>query len=350
MADVINVDWLNENTFRNYPLVDGASRVAASGAVLPNGLLADLSISVPLGSLDPSRAFIRRVYGFSAGVVITLGDIASPSTDLATATVFTADHVRGKNYPLAGVPGTVLDGANGRITIGLPEAVAQCSMGLFDFAANPEATRLVVSCIRPLLTGIRGIVVRGADGSVSTIYEGTLTLKAGENVALDYDPSDKSVTVSSTVLVTPADLAESGSGCDESLEGLKTPILTINGIKPDDKGNFTLTGRDSTVFEPISGGTGSTLSGLTAHDAAASPCCGCTQLAELRDNLQNMEDMRTQLLTAAEQIQARIANLSAIILNAGLNPPSSPAEDAKPDCWWWLPIGPGGYGAVVPCQ
>ena len=90
--------------------------------------------------------------------------------------------------------------------------------------------------------------------------------------------------------------------------------------------------------------------GISIRDTSTQPCCGCTQLDEIKQSVQDVEDSRAQMLMVAEQLRARIANLTAILLNAGLNPPSSPSESAEPDCWWWLPVGPGGYGSVVvPC-
>ena len=241
MAESFNVEWLNENAHRNYPLVDGASRIAGSGAVLPYGLLVDLSIQVPLGSLEPSRAFIRRVYGFSAGVVVTIGDISEPSQDLAVATLFTATHSRWKSYPIVGTPGSALAGAAGRVTIGLPEAVAQCSMALFDFSGNPEATRLVVSAVRPLLSGVTGITVAGGRSS-SVVHGGAVTLRAGPGVTLGYDKDSGVLTISSNVTVTPSVAAAAGYRCSADKGEDRGCIRTINGIPPDENGDFRIDG------------------------------------------------------------------------------------------------------------
>lgn len=343
--EAINVNWLNENAYRNYPLVDGASRVAASGAVLPNGLLADLSLPVPLGTLAPSDAFIRRVYGFSAGVVITIADVNDASTDLATATVFIADHARNKSYPIVGIPGTVLAGVIGRVSIGLPEAVAQCAGGLFDFAGAPGNTRIVISAVRPLLRGVAGIEVQSADGTVLGALGGTITLKAGDNVTLEVDPVSKAVTVASAVIVSQQDVADAGCGCDASLESDAGAIKTINGVQPDAAGNLTISGLLCVQINPSTSGTGVEIS-----DSCTTPCCGCDQLGQLQSDLQQVENTRSQLSQVAEQLQARISNLSNVVSSAGLNPPSTPPTSVSPSCWWWLPSGPGGYGgSIVPC-
>jgi len=344
MAEAVNVDWLNENSYRNYPLVDGASRVAASGAVLPTGLIVDLSLPVPLGTLAPSNAFIRKVYGFSAGVVITIGDTSDPSEDLATATVFTADHARNKSYPLTGIPGTKLNGVTGRIAIGLPEAVAQCSLGLFDYEGAPQNTQLAISCIRPLLQGVNGVVVRQADGSLSPVLGGSITLVPGDNVSLEVDPGSKSILISSSVQVTTQEVADAGCGCDEENENDLGCIKTINGVPPDAAGNLLLQGLSCVELTTLSSGNG-----ILISDKCTEPCCGCDQLAQLQTALQAIENYRSQLAQAADQLEARISNLTAVVLNAGLNPPSTPPVTVNPACWWWLPVGGGGYGVIVPC-
>lgn len=344
MVEAVNVDWLNENSYRSYPVVDGASRVAASGAVLPTGLVVDLSLPVPLGTLEPSNAFIRKVYGFSAGVVITIGDTTAPGEDLATATVFTADHARNKSYPLTGIPGTKLNGVTGRIAIGLPEAVAQCSLGLFDFSGAPQNTQLVVSCIRPLLQGVHGVVVRQADGSLSPVLGGSITLIPGDNVTLEVDPVTNSIRISASIQVTPQQVTNAGCGCDTGLEDDLGCIKTINGVQPDAAGNLVIQGLDCVQLTPSSGGNG-----LVLSDACTEPCCGCDQLDQLQAALQAIENYRSQLGQAADQLEARISNLTTVVLNAGLNPPSTPPAIVAPACWWWLPISGTGYGVIVPC-
>jgi hypothetical protein len=342
MADVVNIDWLNENAYRNYPLVDGASRLSGGGAVLPRGLFTDLTLPVPLGTLDPARAFIRKVYGFSAGVVITIGNSADPTRDYATATFFTADATRNKSYPLVGIPGTPLEGVTGRITAGLPEAVAQCSMGFYDFSAQPANTALVVSCIRPLLQGVKGVVVQGANGVVSPVLGGVITFVEGPGVTLTADPSTGKVTIAAAVTVTPDELIAAGCGCDQAIAPTATPITSINGVRPDSAGNFTLQPTNGIQLNPIA-------NGLQIVDGNTVPCCDCSQLQQLLASLQEIENAKGSMQQVADQLQARVSNLANVVAAAGLNPPSTPPAAVDPACWWWLPIGFDGGGAVVPC-
>lgn len=341
--DIVGIDWLNENAYRNYPLVDGASRIAAGGLELPNGLIADLSLPVPLGvagTIAPQNGFIRSVHGFALGVVITIGDTANPGVDLATATVLTATAALGKSYPLAGLPGTALEGVVGRLAIGLPEAVAQCSMGSFDFSAAPDNARLVLSCIRPLLSGVRGIVVVNAQGVASAVLGGVVELKAGANVQLSADGN--TVKIASQVTVTPSQVTDAGCGCDAVVQPPGIPIKTVNGVPPDAAGNFRLVPTGTIELNPIA-------YGLVISDKDTTPCCGCEQLAQLQSALSQLDVSRGELQQSTDQLQARLSNLGAVVANGGLNPPSTPPSTVDPACWWWLPIGFGGGGAIVPC-
>jgi len=44
---VVFADWMNSNELRNYPLHDSATKQGASGALMPDGLIADLNIMLP---------------------------------------------------------------------------------------------------------------------------------------------------------------------------------------------------------------------------------------------------------------------------------------------------------------
>ena len=44
---IVFSDWMNSNEVRNYPLHDQATKQAASGAILPDGIIADLNIMLP---------------------------------------------------------------------------------------------------------------------------------------------------------------------------------------------------------------------------------------------------------------------------------------------------------------
>lgn len=323
----INVDWLNQNALRNYPLIDGASRVASSGAELPNALIVDLNVPVPLGSVEPGDLFVQRVYGFHAGVVITLASAKNPGVSLMTATVFIDQHELFKSYPMVG--SSALEGATGRITIGSLEALAGASLSLYDFTTVPDNTRLVVSATRPLLRGIQGIRVAGQD-----IVSGVVTFAAGSNVSLgtasNLDGTNTLYISAQTGSATTTTTDEE-CGCASTQEPDLPPIRSINGVFPDANGNFSLSALDCTELRAVS-------NGIVINDRCTEPCCGCEQLESIRDGLQAVENTYNALQEAAEQLRSRLDNLSHGLANASLNPPSS--AEASSVQWWYIPVTP----------
>jgi len=335
--DLFAADWLNANALRNYPITDGASRVDGTGAVLPLGLIVDLSFPVPMGTVEPQNFFIRTVKGFSSGVLITLGDVTSPGTDLASAVVFLSSHTRNASYAITGAVGTSVFGATGRITIGAMEDLAACATRTYDFSANPQATSVVVSAIRPLLRGVSKVVVRNADGTLAELT-GAIMLESGANMALSV--SGSTVVFNSDLQVLSTDVDDT-CGCTADTEDDRGCIKTINGIAPNANGDFTISSVACIDITSIAGG-------LQLKDTCSQPCCGCDQLKELTAAAQAIRDEKEALLERLEQLRTRIDNLAHAQVNAALNPPSDTAPEDTQQTWWYLPIGPGGGGSVVP--
>lgn len=325
---ILNIDWLNENGLRNYPIVDGASRESAAGAKLPNGLLVDLSMPVPVGTLEPDQAFIQRVAGFTTGVVITVADRSAPSTILASATVFLSSHQRYDSYPLVGQGS--LAGSIGRVTVGDPKSVLEASGSDYDFSSAPDNSRLVTSVIRPLLRGLSSLVVESSDGVRSDSIKGNVVLRAGSNLSISVDETTNEITLSSGLLDPETTEDDCGCNPDESDDNC---IRTINGVAPDSDGNFTIEGLECT--EITSSGAG-----LVIDDSCTDPCCGCEQLETIYQSLQAVLDESVRLSEVSEQLRGRLDNLQNTMSNAALNPPDAADESGEISgtIWWyqWL--------------
>jgi hypothetical protein len=55
MANLVNLDFLNLNSLRNYPIHEGLSRVSTDNAfTLPNDLLVDCQLAA---SYDPTKRY-----------------------------------------------------------------------------------------------------------------------------------------------------------------------------------------------------------------------------------------------------------------------------------------------------
>lgn len=335
-SPVLNSNWLNQNLLRNYPFEDEASRVDAGGQQLPNGLIADISLPVPIGTLDPADVFVQQVVGFATGVAISLADRNAPATTIASTTVFTSSHERLDSYTLTG-QGALL-GIIGRITLGDPKALLEISKASYDFRTAAANSRLVISCVRPYLQGVTGIQVTDSDTGETTTLTGIVGIEAGDNMVFGISPNE---LVLNSGLLDPGTDEDDDCGCGSGDEtGTGSPIYSINGIEPDENGDFGIEGVDCTGVNPVT-------NGIEIVDTCSTPCCGCDQVDILYQAVQAVENEVGRLQEVEEQLRGRIDNMQTTLLNGQLNPPGGADEaEGGGGTVWFLPVGPGGYGGV----
>ncbi len=284
-AGTWNVEWLDQNSQRSYPLSEEATLMDVTGTFqLPDDLIVDLVWPVHAAApVDPDKFHLSRVGVFGQGVTIT---IAYDGTDIGVVTVG-AGHERNDSYSMPGV-GDFSDSV-GKITIGeLGNTIN--SMGAYDF--DLVGGRLVPTVIRPDLRGVTGFVlVNGEDES--ELITGDVYFMAGNNcriTAINNPSGNPQIRID----------AISGEGlndnCDcANLPKNATPISAINGITPDANGNLTLLGSDCLQLQSMA-------NGIRLVDTCSEACCGCDELKPIVDVLQQME----QQLTTLEQLAARL--------------------------------------------
>lgn len=334
-SPVLNIDWLNQNVLRNYPIVDGASRVSSEGHTLPNGMIADISIPVPIGTVEPGNLFIKQIVGFSTGLAISFADRTAPGVTLASTTVFLADHQLYDSYTLVGA-GALL-GTIGRITLGEPLELLKASKLTYTFSPAPDNTRLAVVVTRPYIRGVTAIRVVDSSTAESFDLVDVVEIVQGDNMVLEVESGK--LILNSSLLDPGDDTDDCGCTDPDDQEGTGRPIMTINNIEPDENGNFGVLGQDCTG---IDAGTHA----LTIVDTCSEPCCDCDQLDVLYQGLQAVETESGRLQEVQEQLRGRLDNMQTVMLNSQLNPPGGAREATEGGTVWFLPSGPGGYGGV----
>ena len=302
MPAVRHVDWLNENAYRRYPLVDGAE------AGIPNGLLVDMALPVPQDLVAPDRVFLHSVTGFGQGVAIAFGIVDNPGAIVASCTVFLSEHELNKSYSLVG--STAVSGSLGRLTIGTFDALQQAAGGTWDFSSDPEQALIMPSAIRPALRGITGFTVMSQGETLGTV-SGAVQLVAGNNIS--FSVSGNVVVVHSSLTVQESEL-EDDCGCGGQSEPQRPPIRSINGILPDSNGNFVITGSELTEITEGAGG-------LQIDDRSSDPCCECDQVNILYEALQAVENELGQLLSSNAYLRSQIGTMTGVINNAAINQP-----------------------------
>lgn len=320
VGKIWNVNWLNANAQRNYPLHDASSGWDTSGSFrLPTDFLVDLNFPAHMLTtgdvlLDLNNFCVRNVTVFAEGASITLAYYDATSdqyTDIAERTVLASAHTVNKSYYLEGLDaaGAPFFDSIGKITIGIFDTILQ-SGGSFTF--DLAGGCLLPTVIRPALQTLRGIQFSNADGDVSDLLQGDVILEAGMNV--QFDINGNIVTIHST---PDSDFVEP-CACDTAPQG--PPIRTINGIQPDETGNFQLEAVDCIRITPIS-------NGLRLDDTCAQPCCGCSELEAIQTQVETLATQLNNLDSYANRVHGFIQQLQNVVLasNISRNPDCPPA-------------------------
>ena len=148
MPNGIFPEWLNANAGRAFPLSENASRLDVTGHVkLPDTLIVAAQISM-VADYASGIFYVSKVGGFPDRVLLTVAflDAAGASRDIATLTVFAAEHTANDTYAFtgAGSDSTLL----GSLTIGDLSETQHTVAGLADFDAGStpfEVSALFIS-------------------------------------------------------------------------------------------------------------------------------------------------------------------------------------------------------------
>lgn len=301
-----NLEWLNHNSQRHYPLTDEASgNDTTSSFQLPEDFLVELDLPIHAGlDVDPAKFFIKQIGVFGTGFSIVIGyDAVSGPIDVATALINRNTHVRNQTYGLGGVGD--FDDTFGKLTLGRLDAIDKQPDGIFTF--DVEETRLTPSAIRPIIRGVSSISVRSGL-NVSARLVGDIELQAGQNFQIV------------PILVAGQDpilrfSAIQGEGLDEECicegEAVGPPIRRINGIPPTPAGDFTLLGNTCLEVTGID-------NGLKLDDVCSEPCCGCVELEAITRDLEAFGAKATTLENFLVRLESSVSNMDQVVLGAVL--------------------------------
>lgn len=298
-----NVEWLNHNANRSYPLDDKATGIDTSGAfTLPKAFLLDLAWPVHAAFDQPyDRFHIVNLISTGQIVICNIGytDSTNVSRVVGSFQVERESHTPGAAYRIVGV-GEYWDSV-GHVSIGDLDSFAfQGGSFVFDLAG----ARLAPTCIRPALRGVSALRTRtGLD--VSDLITGDIRLEAGSNIRLTVDADTNTIRID----------AISGVGLEEQCDCAAVsgiPIRTINLIPPDADGNFTLVGDDCITLTEM-------LSGLQLKDECSSACCGCDELTVIVDTVETMEEKIAAVERARDELRQAITQMDMAILASKTN-------------------------------
>jgi len=296
-----NLEWLNHNSQRNYPLADTASCVDVTGSFsLPDDFIVEMDLPVHAGmNIDPARFFIKNVGVYSAGYSIVVGykpvSVASPPIDVATAFIPKLTHTTNKVYTLGGI-GDFND-TIGKIVIHSLQNIDLQPSGYWEFSF--DGGQLDPDVIRPIIRGVSSISCSNGLQKSQPFY-GDIELVAGTNCQLVpiIQPGDPPKISINFIWGAGASGPNNNCPCEDGTANLP-PITTISGIGPDATGNFVIAGSDCITVQPIP-------NGIKLINNCSKPCCGCEELEAITRDLE-------KLLQRAGTVEEFINNLSSTI-------------------------------------
>lgn len=297
-GNMIFPEWLNANSTRSYPISETASKASVGGEIrLPDSLIVDAKFNAPAGYVT-GKFFVSAVELLPDRASVTLSfHNGTTASVVAVVVATTAAHVRNSSYQFqgAGTHHAVL----GSLSLGkIVDAIAT-AQGKFQFSV--EATPFEVSVVyisRPMIE----YVTLMEQGREVAKLERIVRLAAGENIRL--------TRVDATTIRIDAIPGENMDDCPDPNPDAP-PIRTINGVPPDDSGNFRLAGSECIQV------TSREAYALEIKDLCSSSCCGCEELSSLIDGLRGVEsqssDLREMVYRAFNEQSGMISTLTAYL-------------------------------------
>ena len=324
--DAVLLEFLNQNMHRNYPIQDTCVVKTANNVYLPSSFLVDCQIIVPCLSdqqsgIDTGRFFVYSVQQYTSSVQVIIGyqpETGDPFPCAASAAIVLSEEAQPPYpatvtlTPAAGIPDNTenqnwdpLRKLSGTIWIGTTAGMS--NLGSLAFAYDDAKLRS--TCIVKTLiveTLVRSLTIVDVNGTTLTELSGDVTLQAGEGIQ---------IALAGGTLSISADEDWVESKIHNILTTAGAPIQTINGQKPDNSGNFTISGLDCLDVKSYSG-----TNGIGVSNTCSKPCCSeeSGDLADIRsmqDNLEGKVDRISEnlnsFINSINNVETRLPSLVA---------------------------------------
>lgn len=305
-----NLEFLNHNAQRRYPLADDAEAVDDTGAFrVPDNFLVELDLPIHSGlNVGPAGFFIRSLSAFAGGYGLVIGyqpaDASDPVT-VATALIPRQGFTRNQVFVLGGV-GDFADTV-GKVVIGRLDDIDEQPPGFWEFTL--AKSRLDPDAVRPIIRGVSSITCVNGDQRSVPLY-GDIELIAGNNMQIvpivqtGQDPIIRFNAISGEGTVQEC--------VCEGDAALSTPITKINGVSPTNGGAMTFVGNDCIQIETIP-------NGIRIKDVCAQPCCGCAELERITADLERFAGQAASVEGFVDRLQTAVETMNLVVLGAKLN-------------------------------
>lgn len=297
-----NLQWLNHNSQRAYPLTERATKTDSSGTIkIPDNFIVGLYFPVHAGTtFVPANFYIKNLLIAPTGFNITLGysDGGTP-VEVASANIVRSNYAPNRSYALGGVD--EFDDCVGSIVLGTLEDIDTLPAGFYTF--SPEAGAIEPDTIRPMLRAVQRLQILNNDELSDPIY-GHVTLVAGTNIRIDVNQVDDE-----TEIVFSAINGENlNQDCLCNIPPPGDCIRCINGVCSSD-GTFTFAQDSCVEITPIT-------NGLSFTDTCATPCCGCSELDAINTQIDRFGDGVTTLQNFVTRLGSEVTQMSLVVLGS----------------------------------
>lgn len=299
-----NLQWLNHNSQRSYPLTERATKLDDTGTIrLPDSFIVALYLPIHSGlAFAPNNFFIKSVLIAPTGFNITVGyDNNGTAVDVAAANIIRSNYQPNRSYALGGLGD--FDDCVGRVVLGVLDEVDQLPPGLYSFSR--VAGELEPDTIRPMLRAVTRLRVSN-NGELSEPIYGDVTLVAGNNVRITAVTSG----VETDIIFDAIANTNLNEECYCEVPEIGDCIRCINGVCSTD-GNFILAPDDCIQITPMS-------NGLKLADTCAQPCCGCTELDAIVNQINRFGDGVTTLQNFITRLGSEVTQMSLVVLGSQL--------------------------------
>ncbi len=298
--EVRQLEWLNHNSVRNYPLTsDATAQDTSRSFTLPRDFIVGLYVSVHAGhDVQPFLFHLKSLLVDASGYSITVG---YNGEDVAAATIYRATHERYNTYVMGGL-GDFRD-AYGYVTIGQLDNIDLQPSGFFQF--DLEDGRLEPDAIRPNIRSLSSIRVQSGGDLSDRIY-GDIVLRAGRNVRI------VPIVVAGQDPILQFD-AISGEGLNTAPE-CSSPeddrvVKNINGVRPTADGEFFLQGSSCLEVEAID-------NGLRLIDVCSEPCCGSEELKVITEAMERLAQQAATLERFVTRLESHASSMDQLVLGS----------------------------------
>lgn len=297
-----NLQWLNHNSQRSYPLTERATKTDITDTVrIPDSFIVALYLPIHAGlAVLPEKFFLKSILISPTGYNISIGyNDGDAYPAVAAVNIAKSAYAPNRSYALGGLDD--FSDTIGQITIGRLDEIDALPPGLYEF--DPAAGEIEPDAIRPMIRGISSIQVDNNSELSQRIY-GDILLVAGSNMRID-------VALGTTPTITFN--AISGENLNQNCicDDTQPPpcIQCINGQCGGT--DFPLVDGECVQLVP-------TTNGFKLVDTCAQPCCGCEELNALKLQLDRFGDGVTTLQNFVTRLGSEVTQMSLVVLGSRL--------------------------------